>query len=313
MRQRTYLPRVALAALLVAALASESAAQPGRVGGVVKDDRGDAIKGATILAENTNIGASRTATTDEKGRFTIIGLRSGVWRFVAFAPGHAAGAGNLNVRAGGPNPLITFSLKRTGPGTTGALAGIGAKDLQEELAAADALFNQRKWDEAVAAYRSIMSKTRVLSVINLQIAAAYRNKKDFASAIDAYNAILTVDPNNEKAQVGIAMTNLERGDTKAAEDGLQKAAEKPTAGREVFFSLGEVKSAGGNADEAAKWYEKASAADPSWGRPLYRLGLLALKKGDTEGATKFLEQVLSVDPISPDAALAKATLDQLNK
>ena len=59
-----------------------------------------------------------------------------------------------------------------------------------------------------------MAKAPSLSVINLQIAAAYRNKKDYDNAIAAYNELLKVDPNNDKAIVGIGMTNLEKGDLK---------------------------------------------------------------------------------------------------
>jgi Flp pilus assembly protein TadD len=313
MQLRNCLVRLAIAALFTAGLAGHAAAQAVRVGGIVKDDKGDAIKGATVIAENPNFGASFSATTDTKGRFTMVGLRPGRWRFVAQAPAHAPQAGEMGIRVGAPNPPIMFELRRTGPEATGALAGVAAKDIQADLAAADALFNQKKWDEAVAAYRAILKKTPTLTVINLQIAAAYRNKKDFDAALSAYSALLDVDQNNEKANVGIALTNLERGDPKAAEAALQKAADGPAAGRDVFFNLAEVKASAGQIDDAAKWYEKASATDPSWGRPLHRLGMLALQKGDKARATKYLAQVLSVDPVSAEAALAKAALDQLNK
>src|SRR2546428_6735185 len=43
-----------LAALFVAALSSSASAQTGRVGGTVKDESGQPIKGATITAENPN-------------------------------------------------------------------------------------------------------------------------------------------------------------------------------------------------------------------------------------------------------------------
>lgn len=313
MRQRSNLRHLSLTVLFTVCLAGSAAAQVGRVGGLVRDEKGDPIKGAVVTAENASIASSFTATTDEKGRFSLVGLRPGQWRFVAQAIGHAVQAGEMNVRWGSPNPPMTFTLKRTGPGTTGTLAGVAAKDLQAELAAADQLFNQRKWDEAVAAYRQIMAKTPSLTVINLQIAVAFRNKKDYDGAIGAYRALLTADPSNEQAKIGIALTNLERGDAKAAEATLQEAASSPTAGREVFFNLGEVKSTSGDVDEAAKWYAKASGVDPSWGKPLHRLGMLALQKGDKSGAAKYLNQVMSVDPVSAEAALAKATLDQLNR
>ena len=305
--------RFALAATAILVLADFAAAQPGRVGGVVRDEKGDPIKGATITAENENIGSSFTATTDDKGRFTIIGLRSGSWKFFAQAPGFAPEGGEMTVRTGNPNPAIGFTLKRTGAAWFGAMAGISAKDLQADLTAADALFNQQKWDEAITAYRAIMSRTPALSVINLQIATAYRKKKDFDGAIAAYNSLLHIDPENEKAAVGIGETSLERGDMKTAEDALVKAAAVPGAGREVFYSLAEVKNSKREADEATKWYEKASAADPSWGKPLYKLGLLALEKGDRQGAARLLARAIAVDPVSPEAALAKTALEQLNR
>ena len=136
-------------------------------------------------------------------------------------------------------------------GPTSALGGAAAKDLQADLAAADQLYNAQKYDEAIAAYRAIMTKAPALSVINLQIAAAYRNKKEYDNAIAAYNDLLKADPNNDKAIVGIGMTNLEKGDLKAAEETLTKAAEGPKPTREVFYNLGEVKFAKGQTDEAA--------------------------------------------------------------
>jgi tetratricopeptide (TPR) repeat protein len=317
MRQHPLHPRAAfvalLAAILTILLASDAVAQPGRIGGLVKDDKGEPIKGATITAENENIGSSFTATTDDKGRFTIIGLRAGSWRFIAQAPGFAPEGGEMGVRTGSPNPPITFALRRTGPGWTGAMAGIAAKDIQSELSAADAFFNQKKWDEAIAAYRAIAGRTPALSVVNLQIAAAYRNKKDYDNALAAYNALLAVDPNNEKAKVGISLTSIERGDLQAAEDMLMKAASGSSVGRDVFYALGDVKSTKREPDEAAKWYEKASAADPSWGKPLYQLGVLALDKGDRANATKLFDRVIAVDPTSPEAGRARTSLEQLNK
>jgi Flp pilus assembly protein TadD len=313
MRQRLFAPILFLTTLFIAGVAHQAAAQVGRVNGVVKDEGGQPLKGATVTADNQNIGQSLTATTDDKGRFTMIGLRAGTWRFFAQAPGFAADAGDMSVRMGAPNPPIQFVLKKTGNANFGALGGITSKDLQTELSAADGLFKQSRWDDAIAAYRTILEKAPPLSAINLQIAAAYRAKKDYASATSAYDAVLKADPGNEKAAVGIASMNMERGDTKAAEDALLKAAQAPKTGREVFFNLGELTLARNDADEAAKWYQKASAADPYWGKPLYKLGLLAAKKGDTTNASKLMDQVIAIDPSSAEAALAKTSLESLKK
>ena len=245
MCQRLHLSCAVLAALFVVALAGSVAAQTGRVGGVVKDEAGNPIKGATITAENPAASPSSfTATTDDKGRFSIIGLKSGGWAFAAQAPGFAPEAGKLNVSTiGAPNPPLTFTLKKGGgAGPASALGGTAAKDLQADLAVADQLYNTQKFDEAIAAYRQIMVKAPSLSVINLQIAAAYRNKKEYDNAIAAYNDLLKADPNNDKAIVGLGMTNLEKGDLMAAEVTLTRAAEGKKPTREVFYNLGEVKT-----------------------------------------------------------------------
>jgi Tfp pilus assembly protein PilF len=313
MRQRPLVSGFLLAALFVIGLACQADAQVGRVNGVVKDEGGQPLKGATITAENVNIGQSLTATTDDKGRFTMIGLRAGNWRFYAQAPGFTPDAGEMPVRMGAPNPPIQFVLKKTGNANFGALGGITSKELQNELAAADALFKQARWDDAINAYRSILDKAPPLSAINLQIAAAYRNKKDYAAAMAAYDAALKSDPGNQKAIIGIATLSLERGDNKTAEDTLMKAAQGPGTAREVFYNLGEVTLARNDADAAAQWYQKAATADPNWGKPLYRLGQLAVKKGDTTNASKLMDQVIAVDPSSAEATLAKTSLDSLKK
>jgi Flp pilus assembly protein TadD len=316
MRQRLHFFRGVLAALFVVGLAGSVAAQTGRVGGVVKDEAGNPIKGATVTADNPGASPSSfTATTDDKGRFSIIGLKSGGWTFSAQAPGFAPESGKLNVSTiGAPNPPLTFTMKKGGAaGPTSALGGVAAKDLQTDLQNADQLYNAQKYDEAIAAYRQIMAKAPALSVINLQIAAAYRNKKEYDNAIAAYNDLLKTDPVNDKAIVGIGMTNLEKGDLKAAEDTLTRAAENPKATREVFYNLGEVKFAKGQADEAAALYQKASNLDPSWGKPIFKLALVQLNKGDKEATIKMLEKVIAADPMSQEAAQAKTVIEQLKK
>jgi tetratricopeptide (TPR) repeat protein len=266
-----------------------------------------------VLAENADFRSSFTASTDDKGRFVIIGLRAGAWRFIAQAPGFAPDVGQMSVRSGGPNPPITFALKRTGPAWSGAFGGIAARDLQADLAAAGALFDKQQWDEAIMAYRTILNKAPSLRVVNLQIAAAYRGKKDFDSAIAAYGEIIKADPVNERAVLGMAATHAERGDNALAEETLARAAAAEGAGRKVFFRLADLRAAGGRTDDARAWYEKASAADPFWGKPLYKLGMLAQASGDPAAAAKYFARVLAVDPVSPEAGQAKTALAQLNK
>jgi tetratricopeptide (TPR) repeat protein len=313
MLQRHFVIRVVGSVLAVLAVAGVAAAQNGRVSGIVRQEGGQPLKGATVTAENEAIGQTFTATTDDKGRFNMIGLRSGDWRFIAQAPGFSPEGGRLNVRSGGQNVPVTFELKHSGVAFFGALGGIVNKDLQADLAAAETLYSQKKWDDAIAAYRAILNKVPVITSVNLQIASAYRNKGDYDAALAAYNDLLKAEPANSQAKIGIAMTALARGDARTAEETLQRAAGEADAPREVFYSLGEVKLAANDPDGASAWFEKASKADPFWAKPLLRLGEAAMKKGDNASATRLLAKAVEVDPTAPEAAAARTTLESLKK
>jgi tetratricopeptide (TPR) repeat protein len=296
---------------MLLASAAPLAAQ-GRVTGIVRDERGEPVRGATIIAENPDASPSSfTSSSDDRGRFAIIGLRSGLWTFRAGAPGFTTDGGELNVRAG-TNPQITFSLQKliTPPS---ALGSVAPRDLQAALARADALYNKQQWDDAIEEYREILERSPSLSVINLQIGAAYRSKKAYDEAIAAYNALLKVDPDNDKAKLGIATASVEKGDLETAERTLESAAQTPGAAREVFFDLGELKRARSQSDEAVKAYERAAQADPAWGKPRFALGQLAMDRGDAEAARKHFQVVTEVDPVSPEASQAAAMLRQLDQ
>ncbi len=303
------------AAVIAVVSAVPAAAQTGRVGGTIRDTNQQPIKGATVTAENPNASPSSfTATTDDKGRYSIIGLKSGPWKITASAPGFQPSSGQVPVRTiGAPMPPVDFALAPGATGPTGALAGVNTKELQAELSKAEELMNSQQYDAAIASYQAMLTKTPALTMINMQIGRAYRMKKDYDSAITAYKKILEADANNDKAKVEIGMTNLEKGDLAAADAALTEAATSTTASREVFYSLAEVKFAKGETDEAVKYYQRAVDVDPNWGKPLFKMGLAKLQKADTAGAIEMMNKVITVDPNSPEATQAKALIEQLKK
>src|SRR5919107_5177364 len=82
---------VIVAVALIVGSAATARAQVARVGGFVRDDAGQPVKGATIRADNPDAPlGTLTVATDDKGRFAIIGLARGEWSFTAEAPGFQA-------------------------------------------------------------------------------------------------------------------------------------------------------------------------------------------------------------------------------
>ena len=299
------------AALVLLATTGTSFAQGSRVIGIVKDETGQPIKGATLSLENPDaIPRNFTATSDERGRFAVLGLKAGEWSIVAQAPGFLADATRVMVRVTTPvAPSLT--LRRAPLPPPSILGNVGAKDLQTELKNADQQFEAQQWDQAIATYKNVLSRAPALTVLDLQIGAAYRNKKDYDSAAAAYNDLLKADPSNDKARIGLALTYMEKGDLAAAETTLSAAAQAQGASKEVLYSLAEIETARGKADDAASWYQKAAASDPNWGKPLLRLGQSAMQRGDRANAATMMQRVVAVDPTSAEAAQAKTVIEQL--
>ena len=268
-----------------------------------------------MTAENPNASPSSfTATTDDRGRYSIIGLRSGGWKITASAPGFAPSSGSVNVRTiGTPMPPVDFVLAPGAAGPAGALAGVNTKELQGELQKAIDLANAGQHDAAIAAYQAVLAKAPVLTMIHGQIAQVQRLKKDYDAAIASYQKVIEGDPNNDRAKIEIGMTYLEKGDFVAAEKALLDVASSVNANREVFYNLGEVKFAKGETDEAVKYYQRAVDMDPAWGKPLFKIGLARLQKADTAGTIEIMQKVIAVDPNSAEAAQAKALIEQLKK
>jgi tetratricopeptide (TPR) repeat protein len=309
-------------AVVILCLAAPAVAQTGRVGGVVKTTDGKPIKGATVKAQNPNFAPGEfTATSDDKGRWSMIGLRSGPWKFTAEAPGFQAQSGTANVRTiGAPNAPLEFTLA---PGVPVGPPGLSS-EVQAELKAADDLRNTGQFDQAIAAYNAIRAKNPSLTLINMVVGGAYRQKAaketdkavrqaSFDRALAAYQEMLKADPNSERAKVEIGMTHMQAGNLDAAAEVLEPLAQSSSVTREVLYSLGEIKFSKGDNAGAEAMFKRASEADPSWLQPRVKLGLVAYSKGDRESAIKIFESVIAADPNAPEAAQANAFLKELKK
>jgi Flp pilus assembly protein TadD len=89
------------------------------------------------------------------------------------------------------------------------------------------------------------------------------------------------------------------------------AAQAQGATKEALYTFAEIEAARGKTAEATSWYQKASASDPNWGKPLLKLGLSAMQRGDRANAATLMQRVVAVDPMSAEAAQAKTVIDQL--
>lgn len=299
------------AALLVSSTAIVGA--QGRVSGSVKDEAGQPIKDATIKAENSSaVPPEFTSKSDDKGRWSMIGLQNGQWTFTVNAPGYGSASTREQISYLRTNPALDFVLKKQS-NEAAALAGVNTKELQAELKAADDLYAAQQWSEAAAAYKALIAKAPSLTRLNLQLGGAYRAMKDYDNAIAAFQEALKAEPDLERLRIEIGNTYMLKGDMDRAYETLSEAAKSTSASRELFYNLGEVEFNQGKTDEAAASYQKALDKDPTWVKPMFKLGLVALNKGDKEGTIAIMEKIIATDPTSSEAIQAQRLIKELKK
>ena len=324
MRRLSHVVRwlVVVAFLMTVTAPAALAQTQGRFRGSVLDESEEPIAGATVRVENA-AGNSRIleTTTDDAGSFLILGLSSGEWTVTAVAEGYNANSDRIRVTQLSNSPVTIFLTEETrslevvldGEVTLDeeALAGLDPAAISLALENADAAYNAENWDEAIAAYTSILEQLPQMSNLHLVLGNAYGAKGDHEQAIAAFERMLEVDPDNAPARAGIARVKVLMGDLDVASAELEAVALGSDASREDLFNLGEVEFAKGAVDSAAQWYEKAVTLDPRWGKPLFKLALVALNRGNIETAKQYLEKVIAVDPDSEEGAQATATLAAL--
>ena len=240
----------AVVTMALASLTSPALAQTGRATGTVKDADGKAIKGAIVRASNDVVAATITSSTDDKGRFAMIGLRTGAWRLEVEAPGYVPLQQQADVSSG-VAPYLTLVLQRD----PGPMPGALSKAIADDVASAEALRKAGRFDDAIGAYQSIQSKNARLTSVNLMLATLYREKaqqeKDAAArqallgrAITAYGEMLKSDETNTRARIELGVTQMAAGNTDAATKAFQDviaANPKSPAATEAAAHLQEIR------------------------------------------------------------------------
>lgn len=225
-------------AVVLAASPARAQGELNRVSGVVKDDTGVPVRGAVVTAHNpASAPTSYTTTTDDKGRFAILGLRRGVWTITAKAPGYEPDEISGPIQRGRPIPPIEFMLRKSPtPGPRGALAGVDVPKVQADLKAAEAAATAGKVDQALTLYEKMLAGVPALTEINAAIGELYARKHEPERALAAYQKLLAAQPGDKKAQASVS---------------------------ELAFTLGMAALEQHDAAAAAKYLEQSIAADPN--------------------------------------------------
>ena len=210
--------RISLAVAMFAAvsLSLPAEAQTARASGTVRDASGKAIKGATIRATNPDAYPPQVvSTSDDRGRWAMLGLRTGTYTFTVEAPGYLRIEAPAGVRTAGSAPLVFTMARDPGP-----IPGALPSNIQAQLAAANMLRDQGRLDQAITAYQEIRSRNPKLTAVNLVIGTVFRQRAAketnpttrralLERAIESYTELLKSEADNARARHELELTRAE--------------------------------------------------------------------------------------------------------
>ncbi|MBN2198562.1 MAG: tetratricopeptide repeat protein [Candidatus Aminicenantes bacterium] len=308
--------------LAVAACALAQAGRgEGRLTGKVVAEEGTPLAGAEIkITSPRHESLVFEARTDEKGEWVILGLGTGTWRVEARAEGYVGGFQDVNVRQMERNPDVDFILKKAKPSEESAIEDESSFALFEQ---GNALFAEKKFDEAIAAFRRFLEANPKAYQIHFNIGNALKEKGALAEAREEYELVMTAIKDetedlqgNELAAKTLAAsgeTYLKENDIEAAQECFKKSVEIYSKDESLAYNVGEIYFSEGRIDEARAYFEIASQIKPDWSKPYLKLGYVHLNKGDLDKARENLKKFLELDPESPEAGTVRNIIDYIDR
>jgi len=292
----------------------------GRITGQVIDESGAAVPAAKVVVQSLQGGAQLEGTTDKKGRFAVAGMGTGQWRVTISKEGYGSVSTEMHITQLKPNPPLSVTLSR-------AAGAQGLRAETQDLSLLDqgnALLEEGKFDEALAAFEEFLAKYPEVYAARLNVATACLKKGDLDRAESEFRGVLDKvaqvhgDAAGDKetslrALAGLGEVALKRGDFAAAQESFRKALEISPGDAAAAYNVGEIFFSNQKIDEAITYFELAARIKKDWPKAYHRLGLVYLNKGDFDKALENLKKFIELDPENPEAANVKATIAAVEK
>jgi tetratricopeptide (TPR) repeat protein len=309
--------RLMFAAFAALAVALPAFAQGGMARGVVKDDGGKPVDGATIVIETTGSSAARRyeIKTNAKGEYFQIGLTSGGYTVTASKDALKSQPTTITVRLG-QTATADFVLGLNAAAAAAVQQGKMAelKRLFEEGVAAGAA---GRHDEAIEKFKQGLAIGPDCFDCYNRIGSLHVQKKEYDLAEAAYKKSTEIKPDNPMAYSGLATVYNNTGKADLATQASAKAIEMLGAaggaggGAEAAYNQGVILWNQGKIADAKAAFERAVQTDPNHAGAHYQLGMVLVNDGNLAGAAAEFETYLKLAPDGPQAPTAKALLAQL--
>jgi tetratricopeptide (TPR) repeat protein len=299
------LPAVALAVSLGGprAASAQDWKGSGRIEGVVTDESGNPIVGATITAELPERGGSTTFKSDKKGRWVLGGVVAGAWNFDFAAEGYVTKKITIPLPAESARlKPVSVPLVKSGP----------PPELVEASKKAEALYQAGKYEEARAEFlRLEQMRPELAPTVNQRIAFSYIQEKNYPKALEYLDKVLLAEPANTQIRAIAVQAALEGKMPDRAKELMAALDASQVTNPDQLFNMGVNFLNAGDTPTAIDFFSRTIAVDPKYVDAYYRRALGFLGQGKTAEARADFQKVVELQPEGDMATMSKKALEQI--
>lgn len=309
--------RVVSAVMLALGIAVSATAQSRgslRVTGKVLDEAGKPVVAAQVRAAKKGEVKPEpfTATTNDKGEYSLNGMAAGEWVIEATKEG----VGERQVTAsladdGERTKTVDITIAKPAP------AAPAGPDPSVEIGAEDkravGLAQAGKIAEARKVYDDLLVKYPTVYGLHMRLASMYAAESNTAKGLEHIKLALEKEPENVDFKMLQAELMMEAGDREGGKAVLATVDIAQVKDSRPFVNAAINDINNGRADEAVTLLTKLVTQFPTDASLLYYRGRAYIVATQLPEARADLEKFLAMAPTAPQAADAKRLLEQLNK
>jgi len=195
-------------------------------------------------------------------------------------------------------------------------------------------YAQKQYADAAASFEKAlpMAKDKNINIVLSQIGDSYYHaagmennpdtkKQDLEKALDAYQKVLTADPNDAAVHNNVGSIYADENKTEDAAAEFKKAADiDPAHASSYYYNMGAILVNRGQMDQAAEALKKATDIDPNNANAWYWYGMALMGKAQIKpdgtmvpapGTLEAFQTYLKLQPSGPWASQAQASIDSL--